>query len=372
MLFDPIIECVYGWGQVLRLYDDHLDIGGTSYALIDLVAVYPMYYRVMGISSARLDLCFKQKKVVLRGIAATETVQRVASYLNTFCCLQTPVSEVPVVSRMRVDQSPWCVDVTKEKRQTDEALQVRDMQQTFRVTDHREYDRCTDEYRQTEQNKAPLLRLPHWQLPGQEQRQRRIKRLQAERVRREHGFDVEQLALRLQSETLPQVYVPTHLLADECAHYYTNATVCEEPPPGVKPPVYRVKDQGMLILTDRRIIYIGRRRQFVLDYRRLLHVSRLQGAIAIMSENWAQRELFEMRFPLECTMYLDAILLRYRKEAWHVRTNARVRQLYPSTKTSSYDMHSDTHRTATSNRTATNTTAFATGEQWHSSELFNK
>jgi hypothetical protein len=362
MLFDPIIECVYGWGQVLRLYDDHLDIGGTSYALMDLIAAYPMYYCVMGISSARLDLCFKQKKVVLRGIATTETVQRVASYLNTFCCLQTPVSEVPVVGRARVDQPQWSMDVTtKDRCQTDEALQIRTMQQASRVTDCIEYKRQTAEYHQGEQNKAPSLWLPHWQLPGQEQRQRRIKRVQAERVRREHGFDVEQLALRLQSATLPQVYVPTHLLADECAHYYTNATVCEEPLPGTKQPVYRVKDQGMLILTDRRMIYIGRRRQFVLDYRRLLHVSRLQGAIAIMSENWAQRELFEMRFPLECTMYLDAILLRYRKEPWHVRTNARVRQLYPSTKTSSYDMH----------RT-TNTTSFATEEQWHSPELFNK
>jgi hypothetical protein len=361
MLFDPIIECVYGWGQVLRLYDDHLDIGGTSYALMDLVAAHPMYYRVMGVSSARLDLCFKQKKVIVRGIAATETVQRVASYLNTFCCLQTPVSEVPVIGSARVDQSQWYVDVTKEKRQTDEVLQVRTTQQASRVTDGIEYNRQTDEYHQGERSKVASLRLPHWQLIGQEQRQRRIKRVQAERVRREHGFDVEQLALRLQSETLPQVYVPTHLLADECAHYYTNATLCEEPLPGVKQPVYRVKDQGMLIFTDRRMIYIGRRRQFVLDYRRLLHVSRLQGAIAIMSENWAQRELFEMRFPLECTMYLDAILLRYRKEPWHVRTNARVRQLYPSTKTSSYDMH-----------ITANTTPFATGEQWHSSELFNK
>jgi hypothetical protein len=205
------------------------------------------------------------------------------------------------------------------------------------------------------------LWLPHWHFIGREQRQRRIQRAQAERARREHGFDVEQLALRLQSEALPQVYVPTHLLADECAHYYTNATVCEEPLPGVKQSVYRVKDQGMLILTDRRMIYIGRRRQFVLDYRRLLHVTRLQGAIAITSENWMQRELFEMRFPLECTMHLDAILLRYHKEPWHVRTNARVRQLYPSTKTSSYDMH-----------IAANATPSATGQQWHSSEIFNE
>lgn len=113
MLFDPIIECVYGWGQVMRLYDDHLDIGGTSYALMDLIAVHPMYYRMVGVSSARLDLSFKQKKVVLRGIASTETAQRAASYLDAFCCLQTPEAGVPVVDKNRVGQSQWFMDVTK-------------------------------------------------------------------------------------------------------------------------------------------------------------------------------------------------------------------------------------------------------------------
>ncbi len=271
MLFDPIIECVYGWGQVMRLYDDHLDIGGTSYALMDLIAVHPMYYRMVGVSSARLDLSFKQKKVVLRGIASTETAQRAASYLDAFCCLQTPEAGVPVVDKNRVGQSQWFMDVTKENRHTDEVLQVGKVQLASRVTD------CvTRENSQEGQKKASSFKIPRWQLIGQEQRQRRMKRIQAERARREHGFDVEQLALRLQATTLPQVYVPTRLLADECAHYYTHATLCEEPLPGARQPVYRAKDQGMLILTDRRMIYIGRRRQLVLDYSRLLHVSRLQ------------------------------------------------------------------------------------------------
>lgn len=336
MSFEPIIECIYGWGQVMRLYGDHLDIGGTSYALKDLIAVRSIYYRRMGISSARLDLCFKQEKVVLRGIATTEIVQRTASYLSTFCRLQIPEVAVSVIEGTRVDRPQWLTDETREKRQTEEVRQIRTTQQSSRVTD---YDRCTDEYGQGEQNKAPFFWWTRWQLIGDEQRQRRAKRAEAERAQREHGFDVEQLAIRLQSEALPQVYVPTHLLPGECAHYYTNATVCEEPSPGTRQPVYRVKDQGMLILTDRRMIYLGRRRQFILDYRRLLHVSRLKGAIALTSENWTQREIFEMRFPLECSMYLDAILLCYRKEPWGIRPDARVRQLYPSTRTISYATH---------------------------------
>ncbi|MBV9257724.1 MAG: hypothetical protein JO215_06870 [Ktedonobacteraceae bacterium] len=292
----------------MRLYDDHLDIGGTSYPLMDLTEVHPIYYHIVGVSSARLELSFKQKRVVLRGIAATEKAQRTALYLSSFCRLQTPETEIPVVNKTRVEQPRWFTGVTKELRQ------------------------------------------------------RRMRRIQAERARREHGFDVEQLALRLQALTLPQVYVPTRLLTGECAHYCTDATVCEEPFSTTRQSsVYRVKDQGMLILTNRRMIYIGRRRQLVLDYSRLLHVSRLQGAIAVVGQNWAQRELFEVRFPLECTMYLDAILLRYRKEPENERTHARVRQLYPSTKTSSYDAY--LHTTNTQSAALT---------QWRSSGLSHK
>ncbi len=345
MLFDPIIECVYGWGQVMRLYDDHLDIGGASYALADLIEVHPTYYHIMGVSSARLDLCFKQKKVIVRGIAATETAQRTASYLSNFCRLQTPEAEIPVVHKARVEQPQWFIDATKEKGQTDKVPQVKKVQQASGITEAIEYRRVAAEQRHEEQKKAPWFKMPRWQLIGQEQRQRRTKRIQAERARREHGFDVEQLALRLQTPALPQVYVPTRLLSDECAHYYTHATLCEEPFPGARQTVYRAKDQGMLILTNRRMIYIGRRRQLVLDYSRFLHASRLRGAIAVMGESWAQRELFEIRFPLECTMYLDAILLRYHKESWHGRAHARVRQLYPSTETSAYPMHVTTHNT---------------------------
>jgi hypothetical protein len=343
MLFDPIIECVYGWGQVMRLYDDHLDIDGASYALADLVAVHPFYYHIVGVPSARLDLCFKQKKVILRGIAAIETAQRTASYLSAFCRLQTSETEIPVVNKTRVDQSQWFMDATKEKCQTDEVPQVGKAQMASCATDAIEYNHVTDEYSCKQPKRASWFKMPHWHLIGQEQRQRRTKRIQAERARREHGFDVAQLALRLQVPTLPQVYVPTRLLTGECAHYYTHATLCEEPLPGARRPVYRAKDQGMLILTNKRMLYIGRRRQLVLDYSRFLHATRLQGAIAVMSESWAQREFFEIRFPLECTMYLDAILLRYRKEPWNGRTHARVRQLYPSTETSSYDMHITTN-----------------------------
>lgn len=338
MLLEPIIECIYGWGQVMRLYDDHLDIGGTSYPLFDLIAIHSNYYHVVGVPSARLELCFKQKRVVLRGIATIEIAQRTASYLSAFCHLQTPEVAAPAINTDHVDLPQWVTGLSAEPRQTDDVHIIQ-----HAVTTPIERSRITDEYWMEPLKKILSFRLPDWQLIWYERRQRRMKRIQAERARREHGFDVEQLAQSLQAETLPHVYVPTRLLAGELAHYCTHTTLCEEPLSSAKPSSYCVKDQGMLIFTDRRMIYIGRRRQLVLDYSRLLHVSRLPGVIAVVSESWARRELFEVQFPLECTMYLDAILLRAQKRSVNDRAHARVRQLYPSTKTDSYDAHRNTY-----------------------------
>lgn len=272
MLRKPIIECVYGWGQLVQVYDDYLDVSGKRYALNELVSVRPIYHRIMGISSVRLELHFKRKKVILRGIAAIATAQKIVAYLKER------------------------IQVTGEYN-----LQA--------------YARST----------TTQMRIPRWQLMRQEQRARKLKQAQAERAKREHGFDVEQLAQRLHYGPLPQIYVPTRLLAGEYAHYCTDATLREEPLPGSMQPGYQIKDQGMLILTSRRMMYIGRRRQLVLSYNHLLHISHLQGAIAILSETWSRREIFEMRLPLECTMYLEAILLRYRQQNIHPQSGVSAR-----------------------------------------------
>src|SRR5450755_3509355 len=286
MLCKPIIECVYGWGQLVQVYDDYLDVSGRRYALNELVSVRPIYHRMMGISSVRLELHFKRKKVILRGIAAIATAQKIVACLKEH------------------------IQVTGEYN-----LQA--------------YARST----------TTQMGIPRWQLIRQEQRARKLKQTQAERAKREHGFDVEQLAQRLQYGPLPQIYVPTRLLAGEYAHYCTDATLREEPLPGSMQPGYQINDQGMLILTSKRMMYIGRRRQRVLSYNHLLHISHLQGAIAILSETWSRREIFEMRLPLECTMYLEAILLRYRQQNLHLEQFGVSAH---STDTNVYSQHAQT------------------------------
>src|SRR5579859_6532984 len=78
----PMIECMYGWGQTLRLYQDHLEVNGTFYQLDELVSARPLYRRVFGVSSARLELRFRRKALVLRGIAPLESAGTITQYLH--------------------------------------------------------------------------------------------------------------------------------------------------------------------------------------------------------------------------------------------------------------------------------------------------
>ncbi len=98
MQSEPMVVCRYGWRQMLRLYEDHLEIDGVTYALSELVRVRPVYHRIIGIPSARLELRFKEKDVRLRGIAAVEDARKIAAYLSDQLKAAPPaVHEVPAV-----------------------------------------------------------------------------------------------------------------------------------------------------------------------------------------------------------------------------------------------------------------------------------
>lgn len=288
---EPLVVCIYGWGRVLRLYQDHIDVNGTSYALADLLHVRPVYLHVMGIASVRLELHFREKKLVLRGIAAVDDARRIVEYLTD-----------------QTESIPTCVipSFTQHEVQND-------------FSDETQSEQDDDDIDRREYAQAPTVRVPvkvpRWQRVRQEQRERKLKRWRAERSLREHGFDVEALAQRLHQGKLPRVEVPARLLPGEYAHYSIEATLCREAS-GSK---YLPGDHGTLILTSRRMIYLGRKCQLVLSYERLLHVSRLRGAVAFLAEHWTRREIFELRRPLECTMYLQCILQRYQRQSLYDR-----------------------------------------------------
>nr|BBH89222.1 hypothetical protein KTC_39730 [Thermosporothrix sp. COM3] len=278
----PLIVCHYGWGRRLSLYQDHLDLHGKRYALTDLLQVRARYFRILGIASARLELRFRSSMVIVRGIAAVEEARRIAEYLHRYVS----------TSRRNVYRS-------RPRRMVTTADQpIRSFSRMRKAA--------------TTEERGPV-QVSHWLHRYQELRERRKQRLQSERSLREYGFDVEQLRLRLQQETLPRVPVPVRLLPGEYAHYSADVTLCDEIPPDVQIQRYPARDHGKLILTSERLIYFGRKCQIVLGYGRLVEVTELQGAIAFTAEHWSKRELFAVKRPLEFLMYLETIVQRFQQ-----------------------------------------------------------
>jgi hypothetical protein len=336
---EPLVECIYGWGRELRLYPDYLDLDGTLYALSELVHVHAIYHRIIGIPSVRLELRFKRIKRVIRGIAAVEDAYKMVGYLSSRYaqpeqCLSQGIMQRPPaeISSKRADaiqnshehgynhDGPPATEEGAFWQKTGElplgivpAAALLTMSSTQLVLGEPEYvytgyDRSL---REAAQALTTPIEIPYKQRAREEQRAHRKVRQQTERSIREHGFDVEKLARMLQNGMLPAVSVPIRLQSGEYAHYSTDATRCREPLRTAKRYTYIARDHGVLILTSERMIYIGRRSQIVLSYARLLHVSRLRGAIAFMADHWSRREIFELQRPLECTMYLEYILQRF-------------------------------------------------------------
>jgi hypothetical protein len=331
MSVEPLVECTYGWGRVLRLYPDYVDVNGTAFALTDLVQIHSVYHSIMGIASARLELHFKRQKVILRGISAIDAAHKMVEYLSNqlagvdrACENETAdrTSAASSVVSMKDQKSGF--DLHKD-RESHKFWQYDDTQITpLNETAYLPVVRPASYGSDPVDDDAPLkefsqrittpVGLSRWQRGREEQRERKLKRAQTERALREHGFDVEGLARRLREEPLHDIPVPIRLLPGEYAYYTSDATLCGEPLNTTKRYGYLARDHGTLILTSERMIYIGRRCQMVLGYGRLLHVSRLRGAIAFMAEHWSKREIFEVPRPLECTMYLERILQEFQMQ----------------------------------------------------------
>jgi hypothetical protein len=250
----------------------------------------------MGIASVRLELRFGKKKVLLRGVVEIAAAQRVVEYLTSQSgrgqAIAPTMDATTGTEILRYAQddnglsSPCTSVITQDLSRKEQAQAL------------------------TAKVETPT---PDWQRFRQGQRERRQRRIHVERSLREHGFDVEKLARRLKSETLPDVPVPMRLLPGERAHYRTDATLCGEPLGGALRYTYPAKDHGTLILTNKRLVYMGRKSQIVLDYARLLHVSRLRGALAFQADHWYKREIFEVRRSLECAMHLESILEHFQQ-----------------------------------------------------------
>src|SRR5579863_3925303 len=355
---------MYVWlGQGFRLYSDILDVQGKCYALRDLTQIRPIYHHVMGVDSVRLELCFGKKQVTLRGIAAIDEAQKVIDYLTSqylgltqarsnaasagmsrggwtrerktrFKTIPKPV--LPPVQQsnagtpddnegnednVSAEFVPTIIEGFLDSTLGTETgaleLPLQDTKAPGDLGDTLDDEGWNREVCLQEFARAPTAKVetptPNWQRFLQEQRERRQHRLYVERSLREHGFDVERMARKLKEEPLPIIHVPVRLQDGEFACYSVDTTLCGEPIGESIRYTYPAKDHGTLILTNLRMIYMGRKSQIVLDYGRLLHVSRLRGAVAFQATHWYRREIFEVRRPLECVMYIEAILKNFQQ-----------------------------------------------------------
>jgi hypothetical protein len=114
----------------------------------------------------------------------------------------------------------------------------------------------------------------------------------------------------------PGVHVPLRLPPDERVCYASTAAWCREPSNGRKQAGREVQDRGTLILTNRRVIYLGRLGQFVIDYAHLTHLLMLPDALALVSGSGTntQRNLFALSSADECLSYLEALLILWQQQ----------------------------------------------------------
>ncbi|GAC1366193.1 MAG: hypothetical protein NVS2B12_41860 [Ktedonobacteraceae bacterium] len=316
----PIVECKYGWGQVLRLYYDGLDVRGVFYPLSDLVQVYPMYRQVLCFSSARLELQFTHCNIVIPGIADMPLAQKIVDYITRW----NAVTQAMSANQSLATNAQPALKVFPPAQDAHAAptagylwtYDPNDMLPSATIVPTEPMPimpRSGLQPDEAPQSLPPTVltdaeAVEPWPTMPASEREHRLKRLRAERELHIYGFDVQALTRRLYAGPLPLVLASLRLLAGETAHYSTEANLCAEPDPPLPGGRRRVKDRGKLILTNKRLIYLGQKRQVILEYAKFLQVSRVQGAVAISIEDVPVRQLFEVRRPLECALYLKRLL----------------------------------------------------------------
>jgi hypothetical protein len=291
----PILEGVFGWGRRFQLYADHLKVEGVTYPLEGLSCIRPIYRTILGISSARLELTFGDSRLILRGIPAVEDVQKLVEYLVRSCpqARLLPARRTPAAGmRARAVKS---VRSTAESESLDATAAFPAPAGTSAAADS-------------------AFPPTDWQAARRELLRRRKERLEDEQRRRQQLRDGRVGKGRARRDPLPTVQVPLRLAFGEQAYYCCPATLCHEQPQSLASPAGAVRDHGLLILTDRRLIYMGRRCQILLGYDHLLQVSCQRSGVAFLADHWRRRELFTMRRPLECVLCLEKLLWRFQQE----------------------------------------------------------
>jgi hypothetical protein len=114
-------------------------------------------------------------------------------------------------------------------------------------------------------------------------------------------------AVPLKASALPVIHVPVRLQPGECAHYSIGASLCGEHPAGAEQGGFAALDHGLLILTNRRILYTGKDDELIVPYANLAQVIRLVGAIALNLQGQFRRIVIELEHPQEWAMKIEQL-----------------------------------------------------------------
>ncbi len=346
-----LLDCTFGWGRTCRLYEDSIEVAGKAYNLHDLTSIQPTYRKLFGIPSASLELSFGLQRLTLRGIPEPDKVRLIVSHLLTYCSLQMEPerhsSRSPQARDLaRAQARAWerthklpIVAHSPRKALMDEVFMEGELElETLRIPvslqpapveptpDHDEpilsldSDELLEELpHASEQPTTTLIStmleqsVPEIYPPSPQSSL--MPRLQPP-LRSVHLVHPQHRALDscsmpampvLKSSALPIIHVPVRLQPGECAHYSIGATLCSDRAISSSQTSFQPLDYGLLILTNRRIFYVGKRCQLVLPYIHLWYVSLLHTAIALHIEGQFRRIIIEVDHAQEWASRIDQL-----------------------------------------------------------------
>lgn len=338
-----LLDCPFGWGKTCHLYADAIEIAGKSYNLADLTAIRPTYRTILGVPSARLDLYFGPQRLVLRGIPDQETARLVVAHLQPYCTAEpravrarsrtgkarsvareqartwersTKMPAIPV-SPGEHTNARGTSELLKHASCSEDGLSAPSFDDFAPASPAAEGESFSAESSPpdgSEQEADVSLPVRDDSWPPMHSRPLHTPRFQPP-LRSVHlvppGQKIQDTCSlpvpAVKSSVLPVIHVPVRLQPGECAHYSIGASLCSDRISGSDRAPYPPLDHGLLILTNRRIFYIGKRSQLILAYTHLWYVSLLHNAIALHIEQQFRRIIIELEHPQEWASRIEQL-----------------------------------------------------------------
>lgn len=350
-----LLHCTFGWGKTCRLGLDSIEIAGKSYNLDSLTSIHSTYRTVFGVPSARLELRFGPERLVLRGIPDSNTARLMVTHLQPYCADKSlptraqadsirsrdlakaqakaweRTNKLPVVPVLpRRERSSQSLADTARHASLSQALSFGEEGTSERVCSEllslEMAGRTNDEPSPAEvsppadeQVETDLSLTTERSLPDDPWLRMGTRLLHTPRFQPplhsvhlippgQKSQDTSSMPVPvIKSSVLPIIHVPVRLQAGECAHYSIGASLCSDRISGSERAPYPPLDHGLLILTNRRIFYLGKRSQLILAYAHLWYVSLLHNAIALHIEQQFRRIIIELEHPQEWASRIEQL-----------------------------------------------------------------